>query len=140
MTQPDTLHDRIRAEIDRRLAVARAATPGPWKAGGIGDYGWTVQFPNHDGWSNMGVETEDNEQGKADAEHIALHDPADAVRRYEGELEVLERHRPVQERDNLGPVVICAYEWGDSDGYMVRYDWCPEVKALAHRLGVSVDA
>lgn len=30
--QPDTLHDRLKAELDRRLAVARAATPGPWSA------------------------------------------------------------------------------------------------------------
>lgn len=137
MTQPDTLHERIRAEIERRLAVAKAAGSWDWKCEQSGWDGllWSVKPDEPEIAIHHGAVAAPSPL----REHIALHDPADAIRRYEGELETLERHYPIQERDNLGPVVICAYEWGDSDGYMVRYEWCPEVKALAHRLGVSVD-
>ena len=134
-TPPTTLHDRLRAELDRRLAVAKAATPGPWETGGIGDYGWSVHFPHHDGWANMGVETEDNEQGKADAEHIALHDPADAIRRYEGELEVLERHELAYLDTSDEAWQRSPYCGWCSQGLL----WpCPDLKSLAGRLGVNV--
>ena len=55
---PD-LHTLLHEAIQTRLAIARAATPGPWTRGGIGDFGWSVHFPGNDGWQNMGIETED---------------------------------------------------------------------------------
>ncbi len=148
-TPPTTLHDRLRAELERRLAVARAATPGQWEVGGIGDYGWSVHFPRHDGWANMGIETEDNEQGKADAAHIALHDPADAIARYTGEVEVLERHCradahphwPGRGRPHWPPDPACrgCNANFDEEYAVADANDCPEIRSLASRLGVIVD-
>lgn len=42
-----------------------AATPGPWETAGIGDFGWHINGPDGN------VETQDSEQGRADAEFIA---------------------------------------------------------------------
>lgn len=160
-SQPDTLHTRLRAEIDRRLAVARAANaakPGDW-----------VAVTTHDGSSYDGLSRviavqmtadrtisrhvadgisdvpepvragfEDIEPEAADvAEHIALHDPADAIRRYEGELEVLERHQSRamalgQSAPSVAQPKLC---WRCN----VEYP-CADLTSLAHRLGVSVDA
>ncbi len=86
MTDP---HSQIRAEVERRLAIARAATPGRWTNKGIGDYGWAVHF---EGGQPRGVETDDDVQGRNDADFIALHDPADAIRRYEWDLDLLRRY------------------------------------------------
>lgn len=54
---------------DRLDELAVAATPGPWKCGGIGDFGWSVRM------GPTAVETEDSRQGKADAAYIAAVDP-----------------------------------------------------------------
>jgi hypothetical protein len=127
-TPPTTLHERIQAELDRRTAVANAATPGPWTVRGIGDFGWAVHF---EGGMPRGIETEDNKQGRDDADFIALHDPADALRRYAGELEVLERHA-LWSTDLQRGCDYCRF-----DQYP---EWpCPEIRSLASRLGVSVD-
>lgn len=156
MTQPDTLHTRLRAELDRRQELAKAALcDQPWQADEEGvDNGswigthWTV-------WTT----TDDTEAHIAcgltstDAKFIALHDPADAIRRYEGELEVLERHEPGYpggevdygthtERTETGQYVevrdaepIPAYYCERCDDFQP----CIETKGVAHRLGVNVD-
>ena len=67
-TPPTTLHDRLRAELDRRLAVAHNALNGGWES--------LARWP------------------PPIAAYLDLHDPADAIRRYLGELEVRERHAP----------------------------------------------
>jgi hypothetical protein len=59
-------------QLDEDERIARAATLGPWVQSGIGDYGWTVDF----GRPGAGVETADTEQGFADADFIAAHNPA----------------------------------------------------------------
>ncbi|MGW2938602.1 DUF6221 family protein [Streptomyces sp. NPDC001156] len=63
-------------QLDEDERIARTATPGPWQQSGIGDYGWTVSF----GRPGAGVEAEDSDQGRADADHIAEHDPARVLR------------------------------------------------------------
>lgn len=139
MTQPDTLHDRLEAEINRRLAVARAATPGPWKA--RTEYPQTVTSPTYgpdssdeDSWVISAALTH---RPGPDATHIALHDPADAVRRYEGELQVLERHRPEPD-DCFDSGAHCAWCRAPSDAFHDIQWPCAEIKSLAHRLGVKV--
>lgn len=56
---------------------AGKAGRGPWSVPGIGDFGWSVTGPGS--WAEpgtfTGVETADSEQGKADAEWIALANP-----------------------------------------------------------------
>lgn len=114
-TPPTTLHDRLRAELDRRLAVARAATPA---------------------WANVGTVVEAGPDGVPFVgndyvvEHIALHDPADAIRRYLGELEVLQRHAPM----SGGSCEQCWHGTPDDSTWP-----CPEIRSLASRLGVNVD-
>ncbi len=113
------LHERLTAEVTRRLDVARAADaakPGPWRAIATHDgLGWT-------GFSRIVAEETTPDGGKtsrfvadkiydslevqessfADPEpapavvavFAALHDPADSIRRYERALRVLERHVP----------------------------------------------
>jgi hypothetical protein len=149
MTRPDTLHERIAAELARRTAVANAATPGPWT---VRPY---VYGPPEEGWgppSNFEIEAPTgnvvdhypHEGGgiyhEPDAAHIALHDPADALRRYAGELEVLERHAAEFFEDSALTEALDL----DPDEPWCRTcrggDWpCADLKSLASRLGVSVD-
>ncbi len=99
------LHSRIASELSRRLEVAKAATAGPWSTSGpdtiaqwtIYDHQWSVAsataydhdqpLSNRPGATGPGYIDPD-----ANAAHIALHDPADAERRYTSALRVLERH------------------------------------------------
>ena len=120
-TPPPTLHDRLRAELDRRLAVANSATSGPWtNADPMARDG--VFAPAIDGfvvdcdYVHMGPFAVHN------ATFIALHDPADANRRYVADLETLDYHR-------LCDPAICRSLRRLGEVY-------PEV---AGRLGVSVD-
>jgi uncharacterized protein DUF6221 len=146
-----TLHDRLRADLDRRLAVARAATPGPWawEATGQKDNSWGLgTVVGDDGETLLSGDVTDVEGAEvvdavcyqdngrlADAAHIALHDPADAIRRYAGELEVLERHTELP--DSWGSCATCLVE--DARGSSMVAWPCPEIRSLASRLGVSVD-
>jgi len=132
-----TLHERIRAELDRRTAVANAASHG-----GTGE--WSRPDPDH---SYGRIEDENGhlvvyDEGsptESEAEHIALHDPADALRRYAGELEVLERHAPGP--DDTGWYCRWCYagisqETGADE--FLPYP-CDEVRSLASRLGIMVE-
>lgn len=69
MTSPA---DELRAAATLLRETASKATPGPWTAGGYGSAGWTVGDIRGD----LYIETEDSEQGKADAAWIALASPA----------------------------------------------------------------
>ncbi|MEV7491448.1 ParB N-terminal domain-containing protein [Streptomyces anulatus] len=66
-TTPDRPADQLRAAAEKLRAAAAPATPGPWKMTGVGDFGWSVSAP--------GVETPDTEQGRTNAELIALLHP-----------------------------------------------------------------
>lgn len=109
-------------ELDRRLAVAKNATHATinrWAvdvAGPVASLAWLG--PSHDVFTSNWMQ----------AAFIALHDPADAIRRYTGELEVLERHRLCRCEDWAHCVCSHGGVWP-----------CPEIRSLASRLGVSVD-
>ena len=61
----------LRAASARLREYAAAASVAPWLRSGIGDFGWTVHLG-----PEQSVETEDSEQGRANADWIALVDPA----------------------------------------------------------------
>lgn len=145
-TPPTNLHDTLRAEVERRLAVAGAATPGEWRANhyGVESEVWSPELHRVVGRPTFEVlqsyvTSGRNTHASADAAHIALHDPADAIRRYAGELEVLERHVPNEDRE-CRTCLYCSGSTYQDDPIAKREDWpCPEILSLASRLGVSVD-
>jgi hypothetical protein len=120
------LHAQLKVEVERRLAVARNATHATinrWAvdvAGPVASLAWLG--PSHDVFTSNWMQ----------AAHIALHDPADAIRRYTGELEVLERHAPT-DRDAWRYGMTC----NGCPNSAVEYP-CPEIRSLASRLGVSL--
>src|SRR5690242_10617954 len=91
---------RLRAVVEERLAVARAATPGPWRAQGFvnGEQGWWVIARQAFEIASVGADLGDCEN----AEHIALNDPADAILACERDLWVLDQHRWVAAGVNCG--------------------------------------
>jgi hypothetical protein len=82
----DDLVQWLRAQLDEDERGARAATLGPWVQSGIGDYGWTVDF----GRPGAGVETADTEQGLADADFIAAHNPARVLREIDAKRRIVD--------------------------------------------------
>lgn len=145
MTQPDTLHTRLRAEIDRQLAVARAAVGGASKL-----TSW-INWPGGEGRRQIGLCFDEQidptaivylQRPPANAllAVLELGDPIAAIRRYEGELEVLERHVAETFGDSHLPEQLDL----DPDEPWCRTCrggiWpCADLIGLAHRLGVSVD-
>ncbi|MFF9309935.1 DUF6221 family protein [Streptomyces sp. NPDC014748] len=84
----------LRTQLDTDERVARAATPGPWEQTGIGEYGWGVSF----GRAGAGVEAEDSDQGRADADHIAAHDPARVLREIDAKRATLAQYAGAVDR------------------------------------------
>jgi hypothetical protein len=80
-----TLTKWLGEQLDEDERIARAATLGPWVQSGIGDYGWTVDF----GRPGAGVETADTDQGLADADFIAAHNPARVLREIDAKRALL---------------------------------------------------
>lgn len=117
---PDVdLVEWLETAISRAEARAGAATPGPWEAGGIGDYGWTVYATG----GRFGVETEDSEQGRADAAYLAGNDPSAALRRCLADRKTLGLHRVEESKSGKLPGFCghCGWRWP-----------CPDVRNLAH--------
>jgi hypothetical protein len=132
-----TLHERIAAELTQQLAVANAATEATskltgwinWPGGSQRQIG--LCFDDRD--DPAAIVYLERPQAEAFLVVLGLGDPADALRRYAGELEVLERHFPAA--DQPGQCRWCYA--GGQDEYL---PWpCPEIRSLASRLGVSVD-
>ena len=130
---PD-LYSLLVASLTARLERARAATPGPWNEGGIGDYGWSVHFDGGDPVNLRGVETEDDEQGKADAAFIAANDPATEIRRVEAALRVVARHVPTSVHYEPGCCAWCC----DHDGQGLMPYPCDDIRDLAAGEGIEV--
>lgn len=112
----DELAQFLRDRYDEEATEARAATPGPWEQSGIGDYGWTVSFSR----PGAGVETEDSDQGRADAVHIARHDPARVLRDIEAKRRILYLAEQL-------PKVTASTDMFDNN----RDGWAEVVKQLA---------
>lgn len=100
-------------QLDEDERLARAATRGPWVQSGIGDYGWTVDF----GRPGSGVETADTDQGLADADFIAAHNPARVLREIDAQRATISDYEEaVQKRDALPPASLAYRQW-DSRAY-----------------------
>lgn len=152
-----TLHSRLRAAIEEKLAIARAAAvlkPGVW-----------IALTTHDGLEFTGhshVRAEETTPEKSTsrpvayniadqltltrtafnakpeptpakvASHIAAHGPAWAIRQHEAALRVLNRHQAIF----MNPPAACqecSAQGGD-------IDWpCVDVRDLADAYGVPVD-
>lgn len=154
MSTDTTLHDKIRSEVERRLAIARAAAaakPAPW-----------VALALHDGWEHTGysgvrtdettptgrrsspvatlmADTLEVERSSlaseptpaAVAQFVALHDPADAIRRYTHALWILDQHQWVAP----GVKCDCRDAMCSHGGHIV---WpCDDIVRLAESLGID---
>jgi hypothetical protein len=98
----DDLVQWLRAQLDEDERIARAATLGPWVQSGIGDYGWTVTF----GRPGAGVETADTEQGLADADFIAAHNPARVLREIDAKRGIVRAYETaVAAFNDTGPAM-----------------------------------
>jgi hypothetical protein len=104
----------LTAQLDEDERIARAATLGPWVQSGIGDYGWTVTF----GRPGAGVETADTEQGLADADFIAAHNPARVLREIDAKRQLLDKYAEVAANDVNE--VEYAHGWANALGEAVR--------------------
>ena len=133
----------LKARLDQDEAVARAATPGPWRA----DLSpvtvmsqemqspWAIQseaeqYPHGrvaaPGYEGGGV------RKKADADHIARHDPARVLRQVEAGRWVLARHKLDPDGRWASPgQELCAGCGCDWQGGIMPVDECPELRNLA---------
>lgn len=103
------IHDKIRSEVGRRLAIARAATPGPWSGNDEVIYDADSSSILVGPWGSIGDEL---------LAYVLAHDPADAIRRYEYAQKVLTRHatKPV---------------WNGGDLLHYRCDFCGRIESAA---------
>jgi hypothetical protein len=96
------LHTQLVTVVQRRLDLAKRASYGDndWtlrrdpNGPAVGQWERDVQFEI---WTCDDEEDgcpEAARQWIAEGKHIALHDPADAIRRYEADLRRLDRHKP----------------------------------------------
>lgn len=136
---PDTLHARLRAAVEERLAAARAATPGPWR--------WSPNYGDPYVADAGGIPVAPPPIQSPDAEFIAANDPAATVRRCEALLRVVERHAPEVDRQwgpktdpktgELADAVVDEYcRWCIDGGHS---QWpCPDIRDLAAGEGIEV--
>jgi len=144
------LHDRIRAVVEERLRIARAANPSPWRRF-VGRTGLNHLDPNtifgdgeprgFDRLRNV-CNLDYSWERDANAEHIMANDPADAILAAEHALGILARHEAVlDELDRLvcgGCQELCHSRSGLSCDSPDAPWPCAEVRALATRFGVEV--
>lgn len=67
--------ERLLAAADLLEKRAGEASTGPWIEAGIGEFGWSVIGGDFPLTSSFAIETDDSEQGKADATYIATMHP-----------------------------------------------------------------
>lgn len=67
--------EELAAAADKLDALSGSASHGPWIEAGMGEFGWSVIGGDFPLTSNFAVETEDGDQGKADAAYIAAMNP-----------------------------------------------------------------
>ncbi|MDX2766418.1 DUF6221 family protein [Streptomyces europaeiscabiei] len=102
----DDLVQWLRAQLDEDERIAKAATPGPWRAHDthLGQYGHAATVLSGEGndtdlraWlPSMSQEPWDEARNVwADAEHVAAHDPARVLREIDAKREIVEQHVPV---------------------------------------------
>lgn len=124
------IHDKIRSEVERRLGIARDAAEGDTGEWYVGRK-WNVAIAAPVDF-NMAEPLAAYGVAIPFSEHIALHDPADAIRRYGYALKVLDRHTPAADEPHL---CRWCFNSGDEQDY---FPWpCPEVTDLAESLGID---
>lgn len=77
-----TLIDRLTAAIEARVAIARAATPGPWRIYDVGDIGVIQADDEPERGHEIGMMARcprHDDRRLEDAEHIADNDPATVI-------------------------------------------------------------
>lgn len=139
------LAERLKGVIEEKLAIARAATPGPWTPYGkvlaatfngcncAGGQGWLPHEPY------CGDEPISADMRETDVAFIAAHDPAWAIRQHEAALRVLSIHRRMQfggsDARRFGNEFWCRNCRNVSGP-----TWpCPSMALLADAYGVPVD-
>lgn len=134
----DDLHTTLRAAVQARLALARAATPGPWTTPyREHDVGWLVHNARGTEYA-MTIAVMHSVDSEADAKHIAANDPGTVIRGCERDLRVLERHRSV---DGMGKYRDVG-EYCDQCSRLSQIGEmypCPDVLDMAQAYNVSVD-
>lgn len=148
---PDTLHARLRAVYEERLAVARAATEGPWWSDESDDawrlHGVAFMVPAQGAIREQVVNKQILKAPKrgtpyaeywpdpADAAFILANDPAATILRCEALLRVVERHRPVKARG--GPVGWESDRIACDACAPTRWP-CPDIRDLAAGEGIEL--
>lgn len=134
------IHDKIRYELERRLAIARAATPGPWEMRNSEVWWISQDLTETEVVDAIGEESDP--QTEPNARFIVEHDPADAIRRYTHALVILERHAPRRNPDwGTLECEYCASLCHSETG--LRCDRpdaptpCPDLLDLAESLGID---
>jgi hypothetical protein len=101
--------------------------------------------PKHPNGELFSVGVEDDERCRwvadtwdgPDAALIALHDPADSIRRYSSALRVLERHTL---RQSTSAHLFCGPECRGGDCYRCGVEYpCPDIRDLAASLGLDTE-
>ena len=133
------LHGWITQQVDRVEEVAKAATPGPWTA-----------ETHHHRRTNEPVyyevhpvaELEGNGDGgvtsEADAEHIALHNPAAVLRRCGADRKILADHTALG-FDGSIHCDGCGVDY-ESGPLVENVNDCPTLLALAEGYGLTPEA
>jgi len=126
-----TLHEHITAAVEKRLAVAQAATPGPWEYDGNPS---AVVVGGEDGRSLCASAYNwPDPVCAANATFIAANDPARIIRDCRRDLKVLARHRPTADIEGRGPFYNC--RWCSAP--VPRH--CAEIRDLAEAYEIGVD-
>lgn len=143
-----TLHERLETAVRERLALARAATPGPWSqpyevVGEPGDDGWWI-LNGAAGTDEhaVAVTLPYNPRAEADARLIAANGPDRIVRDCLEDLDVLTRHSPGSYISRLldhKPTCVQCSQTNESAWMYYRTYPCPDVRSLARRYQIPMD-
>lgn len=131
MAVADDLHARLRAAVEARLELARAATSGPWEEEYSAETGCCVLPPDSRGCREYVARTQ-LYAATFDAKHIAANDPAATIRHCEADLRRLERHKPVFDDCDICRKVTCSCRTH------LRYADCSEIRDTAYAYGVDI--
>lgn len=142
-----TLHERIEAAVRERLALAQAATPGPWSqpyevVGEPGNGGWWI-LNGATGTDEhaVAVSLPYNPRAEADARFIAANGPDRIVRDCLVALDMLRRHSRGTYISPLDDEPTCEHCTHSNESAWMCYRTypCPDVRSLARRYQIPMD-
>lgn len=132
------LHAWITQQVDRRQALAEAATPGQWE--GVVDHHQRGEV-NASVWSDklsyyITEQITSGDRHEADARHIGANGPDVALRRCEADRRILARHRVDSDCLAWAACKGCGNDdWGLPN--VDNINRCPELLDLAHAHGIT---